>query len=346
MKARTRILRAYLLILAAIAALFAALPAVAQQPAGKPVVQNPHGDLPYECTECHSAEGWKPAKVSKDFVHAPKTFPLVGAHATAKCMGCHTSLDFKHASTRCADCHKDIHRGELGTDCGRCHTPRNFLDRSVMQKLHQTTRFALTGAHLMADCQSCHAPLGQGHLSFINVPTECGACHLPAYQATASMGGSVPPHATAGFSTQCEQCHITVGWQQAQYNHASSGFALTGAHIKVACSACHANGYANLQTTCVSCHLVNYNNTTNPSHASAGFPTDCAACHPVNPGWAGANFNHTSFPSNHGHSTCAQCHPVDFNTFSCRGCHGDKHNKGYTDTQCLSCHQGGGGGGG
>ena len=313
--------------------------------ASRPVVQNPHGELKDECSSCHSASGWKPAQVSKAFQHAPKSFPLLGAHAQAKCMTCHTSLDFKHASTRCADCHKDVHRGELGADCGRCHTPRNFLDRSVMQRLHQTTRFALTGAHLMADCQSCHAPLAQGHLSFINVPTECGACHLPAYQATANMGGTVPPHATAGFSTQCEQCHITVAWSNAAYNHSLSGFALTGAHVRVACTQCHASGYANLQQTCVSCHLTAYNNTTNPAHSAVGFPTDCASCHSVTPGWANANFNHTAFPSSHHNSTCAQCHPVNFTTFSCRGCHGDHHGKGYTDLQCYSCHQNGQGGG-
>ena len=178
-----------LLALAGAGSAVGAQVAAPAEPAPRSVVQSPHGELKDACSSCHSATGWKPAQVSKEFEHAPKTFPLLGAHAQAKCMSCHTSLDFKHASTQCADCHKDVHRGELGADCGRCHTPRNFLDRSVMQKMHQTTRFALTGAHLMADCQSCHAPLAQGHLSFVNVPTECGACHLPAYEATASMPG-------------------------------------------------------------------------------------------------------------------------------------------------------------
>jgi len=340
------------MILTALAALFSYVPAIAQEPASRTVVQNPHGELKDECSSCHSAKGWKPAQVSKDFAHAPKTFPLVGAHATAKCMSCHTSLDFKHASTRCADCHKDVHRGELGADCGRCHTPRNFLDRSVMQKLHQTTRFQLTGAHLMADCQSCHAPLAQGHLSFINVPTECGACHLAAYQATASMGGGVPPHASVGFSTQCEQCHITVSWSNAAYNHAASGFALTGAHVHQPCSACHVTGYTNMASTCISCHQANYASTTAPVHSTvpAFAPTLCTDCHTTS-SWQPSLWKHVNtwpnYTGRHVGVPCASCHGTGVyagTSTTCVSCHAaQQHGEG---PNCQNCHTTSGWGGG
>ena len=68
--------------------------------------------------------------------------------------------------------------------------------------------------------------------------------------------------------------------------------------MSVSCAQCHSSGvYAGLATTCVSCHLANYQKTTNPKHAAAGFPQDCSVCHSTTT-WAGAVFDHskTSFP--------------------------------------------------
>jgi len=111
-------------------------------------VKNPHGaSLKEPCASCHSAKSWSPAIITPAFKHSPKRFPLEGAHQTANCRACHTSLDFKGVSTKCSVCHKDVHQGELGSDCAVCHSPRSFVDRSVMVQAHQTTRFPLTGAH-------------------------------------------------------------------------------------------------------------------------------------------------------------------------------------------------------
>lgn len=331
------------------AALLLVVPLAAQAPPSAQVkTTNPHGELTEPCASCHSADGWKPAHVSASFKHAPSRFPLLGAHARTSCRACHTSLDFKQVSDRCNACHVDVHGGELGADCGRCHTPRNFLDRSVMVRAHQTTRFPLTGAHLMADCQACHAPVAQGHLSFVNRPTQCAGCHFAKYALTTN-----PAHQAAGFSQVCEQCHLTISWDRAAYDHASSGFALTGAHKNLSCSTngCHADGvYAKRAgVSCVSCHLANFSNTTNPPHQTAGFPQSCADCHSTAT-WAGARFAHTWFPISSGrHSgiACTTCHATSgtYTLFSCRTCHGDTHGKNYTDQQCYSCHPTGQGGG-
>ena len=119
------------IVLAALA-FAAARPAAAQQAAvaQPPATANPHGNLKEPCADCHTANGWKPAKITKAFKHVPKVFPLDGAHAQTNCLACHKSLDFAGTPSKCAVCHKDIHQGELGADCARCHSPRSFIDRS------------------------------------------------------------------------------------------------------------------------------------------------------------------------------------------------------------------------
>jgi hypothetical protein len=104
-------------------------PVVARAADQAPKVANPHGDYREDCSLCHRASGWKPARISKKFDH-DKFLPLGGAHASVDCMQCHKSLDFGGVSTACVDCHADVHNGELGTDCSRCHGTRSFVDRN------------------------------------------------------------------------------------------------------------------------------------------------------------------------------------------------------------------------
>ena len=66
-----------------------------------PKVANPHGDYQEDCSLCHSAKAWKPAKISKKFDHE-RFLPLAGAHAAVACTQCHKSLDFAMAPTACA----------------------------------------------------------------------------------------------------------------------------------------------------------------------------------------------------------------------------------------------------
>ena len=288
-------------------------------------VKNPHGaSLKEPCASCHSAKSWSPAVVTAAFKHSPKRFPLEGAHQSANCRACHTSLDFKGVSTKCAVCHKDVHQGELGSDCALCHSPRSFVDRSVMVQAHQTTRFPLTGAHILTDCLSCHPTVAQGHMSFVGRPVECFACHVAAYDATTN-----PPHKSAGFPTQCEACHTTVEWGTATFDHNNTAFPLTGAHTAVTCAQCHSSGvYKGLNTACVSCHLDKYNQTTSPAHVAAGFPQDCTICH-TTATWTGATFNHLATWSDY-----TGAHPA----VVCASCHSSGVYKGLS-TLCSSCHQ-------
>jgi hypothetical protein len=295
--------------------------------AQRPDVKNPHGPLPVPCAACHSAQAWVPAHVSSAFDHARagKGFVLEGAHATVACKSCHTSLTFQGASRDCVSCHKDPHQGEVGTACARCHTMRSFVDRTAMTRAHQLTRFPLTGAHVTADCESCHARSAQGQLTFTTRSTGCNDCHLKDYQSA-----KTPDHAGGNFSHTCEQCHATVAWQTAKFDHNTTGFALTGFHLSMNCAQCHGGAYpaGALPTTCVGCHQKDYTGAATPNHAQAQFSTDCTGCH-TTASWAGANFNHntTAFPLTGAHVQA-----------TCDKCHGDGVFKGKSTT-CVSCHQ-------
>jgi Zn finger protein HypA/HybF involved in hydrogenase expression len=319
-----------------------------------PEPENPHGAFREDCSLCHGARGWKPARVSRRFNHAKYGFALEGAHAATDCLACHASLEFKRPEKRCASCHEDPHRGEMGAECARCHGSRSFLDRATMLRAHQLSHFPLTGSHAGLECEMCHQPAEQGRLRFVATQAECRACHLDSYQAVRD-----PDHAASGFSLECQICHTTMRWQGARFDHGTTAFPLTGAHRQAACASCHGDGvWAGKSTACVSCHQTDYDGTTDPSHAAAGFPTTCQSCHNTS-GWSGANFLHDAnfFPIYSGAhagkwSSCATCHTNNANyaQFSCFGCHphddqpktDEKHSgtPGYSyDSQaCYSCH--------
>jgi hypothetical protein len=107
-------------------------------------------------------------------------------------------------------------------------------------------------------------------------------------------------------------------------------------------------------TTCDACHHADYTATTNPNHTGAGYSTDCALCHQVVAGWAGANPNHPTSPialsGVHGNSQCTDCHlagqPYAAVRQTCDGCHhtdyvGAKdpdHVAAQFSTACTTCH--------
>lgn len=312
-------------VLSVLAALAVTVPFAARSIASspRPSADNPHGAFRDDCSLCHGPSAWKPVQISRKFNHAKYGFPLEGAHAAASCVACHKTLDFTMEKSVCATCHEDVHRGEFGTDCARCHTTRSFIDRSAMVRGHQATRFPLSGAHAVIDCERCHGGEPSGHLRFVGIDANCASCHLAQYNATTN-----PNHAVGGFPLDCASCHGSVTWSPARFDHSRTAFPLTGAHRTAACQACHGDGvFKGKSTDCVSCHLASYQGTTDPNHAGAGFPTTCASCHNTS-SWSGAFFDHsgTAFPLTGAHRTVA-----------CQACHGDGVYKGKS-TDCVSCH--------
>jgi NMD protein affecting ribosome stability and mRNA decay len=153
------------------------------------------------------------------------------------------------------------------------------------------------------------------------------SCHLKDYQGTTN-----PNHVTANFPQTCDQCHDTSSWLNSTFNHASTGFTLTGLHTVPprACTDCHVNNnYALNTTACVSCHLKDYQGTTAPNHASANFPQTCDTCHDTT-NWMDATFNHnnTGFPLTGSHTVPPR---------ACTDCH-VSNNYNLNSTACVTCH--------
>jgi hypothetical protein len=304
------------------------------------------------CYSCHPR-----GNSDGSFNHATSVFPLSGAHATVNCSNCHTN-GYAGTPTTCVSCHQANYNGTtnpghttlgLSTDCSTCHTTKTGW-KPAQFSIHNNY-FSLTGAHstMSGDCASCH------NGNYTNTAKTCVGCHQANYNGTTN-----PNHTTLGLSTDCASCHTTnTGWKPAQFPLHSNYFALTGAHAAISsnCATCHNGNYINTSKTCVGCHQSNYNGTTNPSHAAAGFPTDCQSCHTTT-GWKPATLDHDGkyFPiysgSHNGKwSNCSDCHTNNSNyaVFSCTSCH--DHNQTDTDSKhtgiqgysyssnaCYSCH--------
>ncbi len=313
--------------------------------------------FPTTCDTCHSAAA---STWNTSFNHS-QFYPLVGVHATLACNNalCHgPTNNYTTVPTTCVGCHQADYNATTNpnhaaagfpTACDQCHQPSA---PNWNTSFNHSTFFPLVGVHATLACTNalCHA-----NNNFTTVPTTCVGCHLADYNSTTN-----PNHAAAGFPTTCDTCHqaSAASWTTS-FNH-SQFFALVGVHATLACNnaLCHGNNnYTTVPTTCVGCHLADYNGTTNPNHAAAGFPTDCTECHnATDTSWTQGVFNHTQFPiasGRHSGFPCSACHQnaTNFAVFQCTtSCHPQatvtaEHNgvSGfvYTSAACYSCHPNG-----
>ncbi len=306
-------------------------------------------NYPQTCDNCHTTTTWSNAT----FDHTATGFPLTGSHTSLQCTSCHVNNNYGLTYTNCYQCHQTEYQGTTDPNhtqlnyshsCDNCHTTASWANATID---HSTTGFPLTGAHTTLGCSSCHVN-NNYNLTY----TDCYQCHQADYQRPTD-----PNHTAANFAHDCTGCHTTTVWTGGTFNHAATGFTLTGAHTSLNCGSCHVSqNYSITYTGCYTCHAADYNGTTNPNHASAGFPTTCDNCHTTT-SWAGATFNHTWFPMTHGNANgvCATCHtnPSDYSVFQCTICHtqsqtATQHStvSGYVwnSVNCYSCHPTGGGG--
>ncbi|HEX7727518.1 MAG TPA: hypothetical protein VF392_00670 [Terracidiphilus sp.] len=307
-------------------------------------VTNPHGPISIPCQNCHSYTSWKPIRSNPEFNHDLTGYPLRGMHAKVPCTQCHSNLVFKKVGTQCSDCHADIHRRQFGANCQSCHSVKGWQVSLKQIRDHQN-RFPLIGAHALLQCEDCHKNAAAGQ--FTGLSTACYSCHQKDFRTPAF------DHIATGFPTTCESCHTMDTWFNAKFDHLKyTGYALTGAHATLPCSACHINNvYKGTPAACYSCHRPDYTSTTNPNHLAAGFPTDCSLCH-TTVAWSPATFNHaTVFPLTGAHATvpCAQCHVNNNYTTlptTCYGCHqtdwngttNPNHTAAGFPTTCETCH--------
>jgi nitrate/TMAO reductase-like tetraheme cytochrome c subunit len=333
------------------------------------------------CQGCHNFDSWLNAK----FDHSTTGFPLTAGHANVPCASCHINNNYnlQIAPTDCgnAGCHlttwqqtESPPHPQAGpafavANCSECHNTTAWTNVIFN---HATTGFPLTNSHANVPCASCHI---NRNYNLQIAPTDCGnsGCHLTTWQQTNN-----PVHSTLGPAfavANCSQCHDTISWSDiGAFNHASTGFTLTGAHATTPCGQCHANNNYKLTVTdCYNsgCHTADWNSTATlggavPNHVAAQFPTSlCSTCHDtIN--WADGKFDHSTsgwaltgghvVPTAGGVQACTDCHInnnyslTSANT-ACYGCHQAQWNSTQTlggsipnhlaagyPTTCDSCH--------
>jgi hypothetical protein len=289
-----------------------------------------------DCLACHTEHNGPNASlthVDKDtFPHDSTGFSLKAHHdlpeMPLRCEDCHANLD-QFDPIVCEECHAKIdleftasHNLSFGKDCLNCH---DGLDTYGKAFDHSAAPFKLTGKHQQAACTDCHQ--NQTTLEAVRAtPQDCAGCHAKD-----------DSHAGA-FGDQCQICHTPEGWEDALFDHSSTGFPLTGKHIPLKCSDCHAvDNFSEISKSCSSCHAED------DAHAGA-FGTNCEQCH-VPDGWDTIIFDHdtTGFALTGKHISvkCMDCHQSGLSGTpeTCYGCHAadDAHSGGF-GTDCGRCH--------
>ncbi|MEM1435935.1 MAG: cytochrome c3 family protein [Pseudomonadota bacterium] len=280
-----------------------------------------------ECQACHAEHEGRDAEMSRfpllPFDHMLTDFHLQGAHAVLDCSSCHQEGEaFRSAPTDCAGCHAedDPHAGRLGPDCASCHGDTAWMPARFD---HATTGFLLAGGHSGLSCDGCHRDA-----SFSHAQPACASCHA----ADDVHGGA--------FGNQCASCHSPASWTQTGFDHAVTGFLLTGAHATARCSACHRADIpaSAAPRTCQGCHQED-------DVHDGQFGNQCADCHSTST-WTGSRFDHTAASGfellgRHQQLPCDACHTGALSEplpTTCASCHTEDPHDGQLGSACERCH--------
>jgi hypothetical protein len=292
-----------------------------------------HEAFPNTCQTCHSQTVWRPA----DYQQHDAVWPIVGAHQAAECSQCHINDVFTGTPTECVGCHL-ANRDNAETDhsrfpngCQTCHSQRAWQPSDYSG--HEAV-YPLTGAHQVADCDTCHI----NHV-YAGTPTICVGCHLAARDAT--------PVDHADFPDTCERCHTTAAWSPADFAGHAEVFPLEGQHAVAACDTCHINHvYRGTPSTCEGCHLAA---RAEAEHDHTRYPDGCAICHTAQ-AWRPSTYqgHDAIYPLTGAHEVadCNRCHLNDVfagTPRDCVRCHGDARVDAQPDHDglpdgCDTCH--------
>ncbi len=241
------------------------------------------------CEQCHTVEGFSPARFGIE-EHAKTKYPLEGGHLAVACTGCHREepqltrkvsaarkalsrkgrparfslmlFDFPSLATgQCKSCHEDPHAGQFSEKggCATCHQVDSF--HALRFQHARDSRFPLTGKHASVACASCHPSVqekGREWVRFRPLETGCDSCHEDVH------AGQFAP--APGQPTDCSRCHDTSGFEPARFTHTPpfTDFLLEGRHADVPCERCHG-------TVPVGGGIE--------VRRFVGLPRDCAGCH-------------------------------------------------------------------
>ena len=139
-------------------------------------------------------------------------------------------------------------------------------------------------AAIAAICTAALSALGcsgqSGHEDADAGSGRCAQCHMPDYLDA--------PHHVGVKPTTCGVCHASERWTPTVKRHR---WALTGAHARTKCFACHVGTPPKFEDTgdaCVDCHLDTLEQHTFPEHL--GYPRQCEHCHST-VAWLPATWN-------------------------------------------------------
>ncbi|HUF38313.1 MAG TPA: cytochrome c3 family protein [Anaerolineales bacterium] len=230
------------------------------------------------CEDCHSTNGWTPARMSgvvfdhfaeSGFSLAHHEFDFDGS--LMDCRACHVESLREVAGTVCETCHTAAapdfmaaHTSDFGLACVECH---DGVDSMV--GFDHNAVFVLDGSHDDLACSSCHvsvSPSGETVHTFAGTPSDCAGCHAE-------------PDIHAGlFGLNCASCHNTFAWAPAALT--SHTFPLNhGGEGEIACSVCHATTFT--QYTCDRCHEPGEMAEDHADEDIFDIAGRCVDCHPT-----------------------------------------------------------------
>ena len=300
----------------------------------------PHTSFPGDCGICHIPDRWDKLRDGFSFDHEKEAgYRLEGSHAEAACLRCHNDRGpvTVYLARGCGGCHPDPHAASMGLECEACHGQDNWEPIGLIAE-HANTRFPLIGSHAIAPCENCHLEASAGQ--FRGASTQCDLCHRDDLARATS-----PDHAANGWTTNCQLCHVPLGWAGAYVRHDS--FPLAGGHAGLNCIQCHTGPtLTGLSSDCYTCHSSDY--LRGPDHVTLNFSQSCEQCHSTT-AWTPAAFDHSAFALTGGHSglDCSQCHTGGVYTglsSDCYTCHSSNY-QGAQDhaslsfpQDCTQCH--------
>jgi len=252
------------------------------------------------CSTCHNTITWTTAV----FDHSVTGFALTGSHQLAPagkvvaCTDsfCHVGNNYQLPKEDCSVCHQaawlstqtlggavpnHITSGFPASQCSTCH---DTVLWSTGKFDHSTTGWPLQGTHVTTPCASCH--MGANPFALTAANTDCYGCHQAAWLSTQTLGGQVPNHIAANFSTTCVSCHttwVTTGWLGATLSAAQHSWFRIPHHGSV-CSDCHVDSTNYATFSCIACHTVPTAHRPGMSHPNVNGgnwygPTLCYNCH-------------------------------------------------------------------
>jgi hypothetical protein len=233
-----------------------------------------------------------------------------------------------------------------------------------------------------AEAQISPGPLAKAHQS-LNGPANCTECHAVSVRSPNFRCLDCHREIAAGLQSQrgmhaafvrqgkqgCVACHSDhngenfslIHWETplSKFDHAVTGFSLTGKHAGLDCRQCHTASnirpaerallpakdlkrtYLGLSQSCVSCHEDKHRGQLG---------SNCTQCHTTGSWKAAQSFDHskTKFPLTGAHLQvgCQQCHRAGTDGVArftgiafarCINCHSDPHHGSFQQT-CESCH--------